>query len=45
MTTVEDRLREALREHAESSPIDPDSWPKTVARTRRAPWASVWSGS
>jgi hypothetical protein len=36
MNTVEDRLREALRERARYSPIDPDAWAKTVARTRRA---------
>jgi hypothetical protein len=36
MTSVEDRLRDALRERASQSPIDPDAWPQTVARTRRA---------
>ena len=36
MTTVEDRLRDALRERAAHCPIDPDAWPQTVARTRRA---------
>jgi hypothetical protein len=43
MSTVEDRLRDALRERAARSPIDPDAWQKTVARTRRAPRGPVWS--
>jgi hypothetical protein len=42
MTSVEDRLRDALRERAAQSPIDPDAWPRTVARTRRADRASRW---
>jgi hypothetical protein len=36
MNTIEDRLREALRERAKYSPVDPDAWVKTVARTRPA---------
>jgi hypothetical protein len=35
MSTLEDRLREALAERATLSPIDPDAWDKTVARSRR----------
>jgi hypothetical protein len=44
MNTVEDRLREALAGRAARSPIDPDAWDKTVARSRhrRLPWR--WSG-
>ncbi len=40
MNTVEDRLREALAERAARSPIDPDAWDKTVARSRHRllPW-------
>ena len=43
MNTVEDRLREALRERASHSPIDPDAWERTVARSRmrRRAWAGV----
>jgi hypothetical protein len=37
MNTVEDRLRDALRERARHSPVDPDAWSRTVARSR-APW-------
>jgi len=36
MNTIEDRLREALRERAKHSPVDPEAWAKTVARTRPA---------
>jgi hypothetical protein len=35
MNTIEDRLRDALRERAAQSPIDPDAWTRTVARVRR----------
>jgi len=35
MNTLEDRLRQALAERATLSPIDPDAWEKTVARSRR----------
>jgi len=35
MNTLEDRLREALAERATLSPIDPDAWDKTVARSHR----------
>jgi hypothetical protein len=38
MNTIEDRLRDALRERAGHSPInDPDAWSQTVARSRRRP--------
>ncbi len=43
MNTVEDRLREALRERARHSPVDPDAWERTLARTRRRPRATAWS--
>jgi hypothetical protein len=35
MNALEDRLRETLAERATLSPIDPDAWNKTVARSRR----------
>lgn len=35
MSTLEDRLREALAERAAHSPIGPDAWDKTVARAGR----------
>ena len=35
MTTLEDRLREALTERAALSPVDPHAWDKVVARSRR----------
>jgi hypothetical protein len=35
MNTLEDRLREALAERATLSPVDPDAWDKTVARSHR----------
>jgi hypothetical protein len=35
MNTLEDRLRETLAERAQHSPIDPDAWDKTVARSRK----------
>jgi hypothetical protein len=37
MNTIEDRLRDALRERAAQSPIDPDAWARTVTRSRRRP--------
>lgn len=37
MSTVEDRLREALRERAGHPPIDPDAWSRTLVRSRRRP--------
>jgi hypothetical protein len=44
MNTVEDRLRDALRERAAQSPIDPDAWARTVARSRRRLGrAPMWS--
>jgi hypothetical protein len=45
MSAVEDRVRAALRERAELSPVSQDAWEKTVARTRRArgrPAISAW---
>lgn len=42
MTTLEERLREALAERAARSPVDPGAWDKTVTRSRRRlRWA--WS--
>jgi hypothetical protein len=41
MSTLEDQLREALAERAALSPIDPDAWDKTVARSRRR-WRLRW---
>lgn len=41
MSTLEDRLREALAERAALSPVDPGAWDKTVDRSRRRlrwPW-------
>ncbi len=35
MNALEDLLRETLAERATLSPIDPDAWDKTVARSRR----------
>jgi hypothetical protein len=43
MNTVEDRLKDALRERARHSPIDPDAWEQTIARVRRRPRAGTWS--
>jgi hypothetical protein len=43
MNTVEDRLRDALRERAAHSPIDPDAWEQTVARVRRPVRARPWA--
>ena len=45
MNAVEDRLREALSERAAHSPIAPDAWERTVARSRRRRWTRVgaWS--
>jgi len=45
MSTVEDRLRGALRERAKYSSVGPDAWEQTVARTRRPNRvrASAWS--
>ena len=43
MSTVEDRLRDALRERATHSPIDPDAWEQTVARARRPVRARAWA--
>jgi hypothetical protein len=43
MSTVEDRLRDALRERATHSPADPDAWEQTVARVRRPVRARAWA--
>jgi hypothetical protein len=43
MNAVEERLRAALRERAELSPISTDAWEQTVARTRRPERAAGWS--
>jgi hypothetical protein len=46
MSTVEDRLREALAERAAQSPIDPGAWDKAVAKSRHRllPWRwSAWT--
>jgi hypothetical protein len=43
MNSLEDRLREALRERAGQSPVSPDAWSRTLARTRRRGWAPAWS--
>lgn len=42
MSTVEDRLREALAERAALSPVDPDAWDKAVARSRRRRLRWLW---
>ncbi len=43
MSTVENRLREALTERARRSPVDAGAWEQTLARTRRRPRAGAWS--
>jgi hypothetical protein len=44
MKTLEDRLREALSERAQESPVSDDAWARTVARARRrGPRAPAWS--
>jgi hypothetical protein len=43
MNSLEDRLREALRERAGQSPVSPDAWSRTLARTRRRGWSPVWT--
>lgn len=43
MNTLEDRLREALRERAGQSPVSPDAWSRTLARTRRPVWGPAWT--
>jgi hypothetical protein len=43
MNTLEDRLREALRERAGQSPVSPDAWSRTRARTRRHAWGPAWT--
>ncbi len=35
MNTVEDRLRDALRERADHSPVSSDAWERVLARARR----------
>jgi len=43
MNSLEERLREALRERATQSPVSPDAWSRTLARTRRRTWAPAWT--
>src|SRR6202011_1610042 len=38
MSSVEDRLRDALRERAERSPVDLDAWAHVRERARRRVW-------
>lgn len=40
MNTVEDRLRDALRAHAEDFSAHPDAWERTMARGRKRPGRS-----
>jgi len=42
MTTLEDRLREALTERAALSPVDPHAWDKVVARSSRRRFRWPW---
>jgi hypothetical protein len=35
MNTLEDRLRDALRERADHSPVSPDAWERVLERSRR----------
>jgi hypothetical protein len=35
VNTVEDRLRDALRERPDHSPVSTDAWERVLARTRR----------
>jgi hypothetical protein len=35
MSTLEDRLRDALSERADHSPVSPDAWERVLARARR----------
>jgi len=42
MNSLEDRLREALTERARRSPVHPDAWEQTLARTRRRPRSGAW---
>jgi len=43
MNSLEERLREALRERATQSPVSQDAWSRTLARTRRRTWAPAWT--
>ena len=43
MNSLEERLREALRERATQSPVSQDAWARTLARTRRRTWAPAWT--
>ena len=43
MNSLGERLREALRERAAQSPVSPDAWSRTLARTRRHTWAPAWT--
>ena len=42
MSTIEDRLRDALTERARHSPVHPGAWEQTLARTRRRPRSGAW---
>ena len=42
-STIEDRLRDALTERARHSPVHPDAWDQTLARTRRRPRSGAWA--
>ena len=35
MNTLEDRLRDALRERADHSPVSSDAWERVLTRARR----------
>src|SRR5215471_12282355 len=43
MSTIEDQLRDALTERARHSPVHPDAWEQTLARTRRRPRSGAWA--
>ncbi len=43
MSTIEDRLRDALTERARHSPVHPGAWEQTLARTRPRPRSGAWA--
>jgi hypothetical protein len=45
MSAIEDRLRDALTERARHSPVHPDAWEQTLARTRPRPRPGGGHGS
>ena len=45
MNTIEERLRDALAERAAHSPIDPDAWERTRARSRTGLRPTGWRWS